>query len=841
MTDELVGAIESGRYDFIVANYANPDMVGHTGVWDGDASPRSRRSTRCLGPRRRRRRARRGGRSGRSRRRAAGHRRPRQRRRAARRRRATPSRRTRSTPCRCSSPGRSVRGRDAPRRRPRRRRARRSSSSPGCRAGTGMTGRSLLESARGAVAARTSATIRGRHPPEVNPPVNPILAIGQILLSIALIAAILLQARGTGLSGTFGGDSAVYRSRRGIERRLWQFTIVLLVLFILFALVSFVPCPPRRLAGPAGRRAQAQTSLDPAHQPMPITRRDNAVVVVLVLSLVVLGGVIAMPAPAPAAATPEPTPELDAAAPGHVPRGRRRRPGGDHAGRARARRSERTLVGLDLQRPRPARSRQHLRARPRRVVDDRRQGQDLDVHAPRRRDVAGRRAGDGATTSCTPSRRSRIPRPSGAMAGAWADVTATAVDPQTVELTVATPIAGFLAAATQPLLPAHLLSDVPVRRPRDEPVRRRRRWAPGRIRSSSSTTPHARAAARRATARPGATPPSGPTPSLDSLGTPAPTSTPALALPYLERIELHFFDDDDRGRRRVRGGRGRRGRRARRPPSRPRWPPTPPSTASATRRRRSRPSCSTSARRIPSCATRASARRCSARIDRDAIVRRRWAATGSAADTLVPPVSWAFDAKAAAPVAYDAKAATKLLNEAGWKKKNGAWTAKDGKAPYKLELLTVPADGEPAAWRRWRPPSPGPGRTSGSRPRSSRRPRPTSPRSSAPASSPRPRWTSRWASSRTSIRCSPRARCAAPAPTCRGYQDPALDALLETARKPGTPDGPDDRVAGAAHRPGRAPAPAADRLAQRRRAVTGGRRDPPRGSSRVPGTGSGMC
>ncbi|MES1239348.1 MAG: preprotein translocase subunit SecG [Chloroflexota bacterium] len=69
---------------------------------------------------------------------------------------------------------------------------------------------------------------------------NPILAIGQILLSIALIAAILLQSRGTGLSGTFGGDSAVYRSRRGVERRLWQFTILLLVLFVLFAVVAFV-------------------------------------------------------------------------------------------------------------------------------------------------------------------------------------------------------------------------------------------------------------------------------------------------------------------------------------------------------------------------------------------------------------------------------------------------------------------------------------------------------------------------------------------------------------------------------------------------------------------------
>jgi preprotein translocase subunit SecG len=70
--------------------------------------------------------------------------------------------------------------------------------------------------------------------------VNPILAIGQILLSVALVASILLQARGTGLSGTFGGDSGVYRSRRGVERRLWQFTILLLVLFIIFALVSFI-------------------------------------------------------------------------------------------------------------------------------------------------------------------------------------------------------------------------------------------------------------------------------------------------------------------------------------------------------------------------------------------------------------------------------------------------------------------------------------------------------------------------------------------------------------------------------------------------------------------------
>ena len=65
------------------------------------------------------------------------------------------------------------------------------------------------------------------------------LLVGQVLISIALMAAILLQSRGAGLGATFGGDSSVYRSRRGIEKRLFQFTIVLTVLFVIFSIASF--------------------------------------------------------------------------------------------------------------------------------------------------------------------------------------------------------------------------------------------------------------------------------------------------------------------------------------------------------------------------------------------------------------------------------------------------------------------------------------------------------------------------------------------------------------------------------------------------------------------------
>lgn len=72
---------------------------------------------------------------------------------------------------------------------------------------------------------------------------NPVLAAGQLIVSVALVFAVLLQARGAGLSGAFGGDSAVYRSRRGIERRLWQFTIILLTLFVLFSLAAYLLDP----------------------------------------------------------------------------------------------------------------------------------------------------------------------------------------------------------------------------------------------------------------------------------------------------------------------------------------------------------------------------------------------------------------------------------------------------------------------------------------------------------------------------------------------------------------------------------------------------------------------
>ncbi len=71
------------------------------------------------------------------------------------------------------------------------------------------------------------------------PPVENVLLLGQVVVAFALMASILLQTRGAGLGATFGGDSSVYRSRRGIEKRLFQFTVVLAVLFVIFSVIAF--------------------------------------------------------------------------------------------------------------------------------------------------------------------------------------------------------------------------------------------------------------------------------------------------------------------------------------------------------------------------------------------------------------------------------------------------------------------------------------------------------------------------------------------------------------------------------------------------------------------------
>ena len=62
----------------------------------------------------------------------------------------------------------------------------------------------------------------------------------QIGLSIVLIGAILMQQRGASLGGSFGGDSASYTSRRGIEKTFFTVTIIVGVLYFASAMAALL-------------------------------------------------------------------------------------------------------------------------------------------------------------------------------------------------------------------------------------------------------------------------------------------------------------------------------------------------------------------------------------------------------------------------------------------------------------------------------------------------------------------------------------------------------------------------------------------------------------------------
>jgi preprotein translocase subunit SecG len=67
------------------------------------------------------------------------------------------------------------------------------------------------------------------------------LNIAQIIISVALTAVILLQTRGGGLGGMFGGtETAVYKTRRGVERTIFNITIGLAIAFFVITILNVI-------------------------------------------------------------------------------------------------------------------------------------------------------------------------------------------------------------------------------------------------------------------------------------------------------------------------------------------------------------------------------------------------------------------------------------------------------------------------------------------------------------------------------------------------------------------------------------------------------------------------
>ncbi|MFN8619059.1 MAG: preprotein translocase subunit SecG [Dehalococcoidia bacterium] len=66
------------------------------------------------------------------------------------------------------------------------------------------------------------------------------LNVLQIAVSAILIVVVLLQVKGSGFGAALGGMSggSVYRTKRGLERTLFQATILLVIAFVMISFLS---------------------------------------------------------------------------------------------------------------------------------------------------------------------------------------------------------------------------------------------------------------------------------------------------------------------------------------------------------------------------------------------------------------------------------------------------------------------------------------------------------------------------------------------------------------------------------------------------------------------------
>jgi ABC-type transport system substrate-binding protein len=351
------------------------------------------------------------------------------------------------------------------------------------------------------------------------------------------------------------------------------------------------------------------------------------------------------------------------------------------------------------------------------------------------------------------------PTYTGPAAGSWREVTATVIDERTVRFDLATPLGGFLQAATQPLLPVHLLANVPPASLAEDPFSakpvgsgpyRLVRWdqtgaalepvvasAGSRAPASAAGSP-SQTAATQATATATAAPavsgaanqappsPSGSggsaspspqggapsvspsEPSVSPSGSPAgstpavqpgpssPPMSPADSGP-LPAIELHFYEDPAALMVDYRSGRLDAASGL--------APGEARDLAAAPGARLLRYPTTTFTGVVlnqrpghPEFRSQDVRRVLLASINRAGLIDSALAGIGRRADTPVPPSSWPFDPTAAAEVAYDPGAAAKALVKLGWKKAKTGWMAPSTKAPFAIELIAPDQASSPVVY-----------------------------------------------------------------------------------------------------------------------------------------------
>ncbi len=281
----------------------------------------------------------------------------------------------------------------------------------------------------------------------------------------------------------------------------------------------------------------------------------------------------------------------------------------------------------------------------------------------------------------------------------WRDVTATVVDASTVQLTLTTPIGGFLQAATQPIAPAHLLQGIPPDQIAEDPFGQKPVGS-GPFHLVFLLTGRALLAALTPVAPlpedPGGPNFSTPRPT-DSLASGAPTQKADIPVPYLSQLELRYYDDVaslrqawDAGELDAASGLQPADAKALAATSGARLMTYPGTTllAAGLNLRAGTKDFQDPAVRLALLEA----------IDRDALVSTVLDGLGQRADSPIPPSSPMFDAEGNKPVAFDATKAAKDLTAAGWKKSDTSWIAKGATQPIVIELLSPEDFANPVAY-----------------------------------------------------------------------------------------------------------------------------------------------
>jgi peptide/nickel transport system substrate-binding protein len=290
---------------------------------------------------------------------------------------------------------------------------------------------------------------------------------------------------------------------------------------------------------------------------------------------------------------------------------------------------------------------------------------------------------------------------SGPGGASWKEVSVTVIDRLTVRFDLATPLGGFLQAATQPIVPMHVLEGIPPsvlssasspfgRQPVGTGPFRVVSVANGRARFLPATRPRS-----FSTAAPNAG--GSPTPPVDALRTDPPPLIPPRPTSLLTGIELRTYDTAAALAAAYRAGEvdaasgltlALDAELAREHGTRLIRYPGTTLMAVVLDLRRTHPQFRDATVR----------RALLMGIDRDSLVTDSLGGFAVRADGLLPPSSWAFDADASAPVGYDQAAATAALDGAGWKQASDGWRPAGFDQPVVTELLSPDGTANPAAF-----------------------------------------------------------------------------------------------------------------------------------------------